>query len=75
MAGTRFTAWFAEGERHSLHGLARRQGCSENYLVRVALRAFLYGEAPPQYLLDDLAHDSNPSNGGNDKNETAQTTR
>ena len=75
MAGERFTAWLSEGERGALRRLARRHGCSENYLVRVALRAMLFGASVPPYLQDGPDNDGNDSNGGNDKDETIRTAR
>jgi hypothetical protein len=36
----RFTAYLP-GERELLHQLAEQEGCSENYLVRIAVRALL----------------------------------
>lgn len=37
----RFTAWLSESEREAVGSLARQNGTSANYIVRVAVRAFL----------------------------------
>lgn len=50
MAGDRFTCWMGEDEREALRVLAREHGCSENFIVRIALRALLFGKPVPGYL-------------------------
>lgn len=47
-AGGRFTAYLP-GERELLAELARADGCSENYLVRVAVRALVGLPIPAHY--------------------------
>lgn len=44
----RFTAYLP-GERELLHALAREEGTSENYLVRVAVRALVGLPVPRHY--------------------------
>ena len=61
--GGRFTAYLPD-EREPLAALARAEGCSDNYLVRVAVRALLGLPVPAHYrdqLLDNLAQpDASP---------------
>ncbi len=49
----RFTAHFTPAERDALRAAAREQGTSENYLVRVGLRAVL-GLPVPRWARDEL---------------------
>jgi hypothetical protein len=59
-SGGRFTAYLP-AERGLLAERAAREGCSENYLLRVAVRAFLGLPVPAHYrreLLESLQHDS-----------------
>ena len=37
----RFTAWLSERERGALDQIADREGCSVNYLVRIAVRELI----------------------------------
>lgn len=57
MGGVRFTAWLTRDERTALRKLAREHECSENFLVRHALRSLLFGKPIPEYLRKD--HDAN----------------
>lgn len=50
MSGVRFTAWLDRDERKALRRIANEHGTSENFIVRVALRAFLFGQKVPSYL-------------------------
>ena len=43
MPGERFTAWIGEDERELLRRVAADEGCSENFVMRSALRALLFG--------------------------------
>lgn len=47
-AGGRFTAYLP-GERELLRELANEEGSSENYLVRIAVRALVGLPIPPHY--------------------------
>lgn len=50
MPGERFTSWLSEEERAALRALASELNCSENILVRYALRSLLFGAAVPGYV-------------------------
>lgn len=50
MSSDRFTAWLSADERDALRKLASEQQCSENLIVRMALRALLFGKPIPEYL-------------------------
>jgi hypothetical protein len=50
MSSARFTAWLSFEERERVRELAREHSCSENFIVRMALRSMLYGTKVPQYL-------------------------
>jgi len=50
MSSVRFTAWLSFEEREKVRALAREHSCSENFIVRMALRSMLYGTNIPQYL-------------------------
>lgn len=52
MSGIRFTTWLDESEREALRKLAHKQRCSENFVVRIAMRALLFNEPIPSYLKD-----------------------
>lgn len=48
--GERFTAYLEHDERASLRELAKLHGRSENYVLRMALRALLFNNPVPTYL-------------------------
>ena len=50
MSGERFTAWLSADERASLRALAAKLNVSENFIVRMALRATLFGKPIPEYI-------------------------
>lgn len=50
MSGVRFTAWLSRDERNTLRRLAREHECSENFILRMALRPLLHGKPTPEYL-------------------------
>lgn len=52
-AGGRFTAYLP-GEREALAARAAVEGCSENYLVRIGVRALL-GLPVPAWAREELA--------------------
>lgn len=59
MNGERFTAYLSTGERAGLRELAGELGSSENYVVKVALRALLQatgreGFPVPRWALVEL---------------------
>ena len=41
MSGVRFTAWFSRKERLAITRAASDQECSDNYIVRSAVRQYL----------------------------------
>ena len=61
-AGGRFTAYLP-AERELLAELARAEGCSENYLVRIGVRALLGLPIPRHYRerLDTLRQPDRPT--------------
>lgn len=58
MSGIRFTAWLSQDERSALRKLAKRQECSENIIVRHAVRAVLFGTPIPTYLQKEAQHET-----------------
>jgi hypothetical protein len=58
MSNVRFTAWLSFDERERVRALAREHACSENFIVRMALRSMLYGTTVPQYLQQEGNHDA-----------------
>lgn len=46
----RFTTWLDSDERAALQKLAREHERSENFIVRMALRALLFNTPVPAYL-------------------------
>lgn len=50
MPGTRFTSWLGEEERRGLADVARAARVSDNFVLRLALRALLFGEPLPSWL-------------------------
>lgn len=41
MSGIRFTTWLSESERDAIHQRATEQNTSDNYIIRMAIRAYL----------------------------------
>ena len=64
MSEQRFTAWLSVEERTKLRALASEHGCSENFIVRMALRSLLFGHKVPSYMQT-----------GGVRNEAASTRR
>jgi hypothetical protein len=50
MSGTRFTTWLGEDERAALRALAHEHHVSENFVMRMAVRALLFGDPIPTWL-------------------------
>lgn len=50
MSNMRFTAWLSDEERDRLREVAHEHNCSENMIVRIALRSLLLGQPIPSYL-------------------------
>jgi hypothetical protein len=48
--GVRFSGWLDQGEREALRARARANGCSENLVLRMALRQAL-GLPVPEWAL------------------------
>lgn len=74
MSGERFTSWLSAEERTALRALARELNCSENFIVRMALRAALFNATVPDYIktiaAEQFAAASNTSNTSNAENHT-----
>jgi hypothetical protein len=60
MSGVRFTTWLSLDERGALRKLAKQQECSENIIVRHAIRAVLFGSPIPSYLQKENASNEAP---------------
>jgi hypothetical protein len=71
MSGERFTSWLSEDEREALRETARLADCSENMIVRMALRGVLFGKPIPKWLAETTREvTSNRSNTSNGTTET-----
>lgn len=63
MSGVRFTAWFSEEERERIANVADQLHCSDNFVVRSAVRVALgLDEGAP------LSQLSQVTNGGDEQN-------
>lgn len=47
-ASSRFTAYLGDQERERVRQLARREDCSENYVIRLAVRVMVGLPVPPR---------------------------
>lgn len=56
MSNERFTAWLSTEERDRIRQLAAEHECSENFIVRMAVRALVLGVPVPSYLKTEKAH-------------------
>lgn len=65
MSGMRFTTWLSGEERDALRALAARLGCSENFIVRIALRSLLFGNEVPDYMQSAAAGNRSNTSDGN----------
>lgn len=54
MAGMRFTSWLSEDERAALRKLAAECECSENLIVRIALRGLLFDKPIPSWVAHEV---------------------
>lgn len=64
MPGERFTAYLSEEERAALRALASAEECSDNFVLRIALRALLFDKPIPTWLREAARNISNTTNGG-----------
>ncbi len=63
MSGARFTAWFSEDERAAIRGLAVHNRCSENFVIRTALRAMVFREPVPTSFRSNASNTNNAHEG------------
>lgn len=70
MSGMRFTSWLSEDERAALRALASELGCSENFIVRMALRSLLFGTDIPDYMRRGNRSNTSNANTNTDKHTT-----
>lgn len=65
--GERFTAWLSVRERETLRRVSDSENVSENMILRTSLRAVLFDEPLPNWLLAALATDATETTGSKER--------